>query len=291
MRGNFRVDGCLDGHREEKTMNIFNLSFGKDSMATLILATEQGIPIDRVMYCEIKFNDEISGEHPLMAEWIPEAERILKERFGITVEHAFNGTYLQHFFTKKQKGKYVGSSMSFPLVIGAWCNSRLKIAAISKYLVQFKKQTITQFVGIAYDEPRRWERMKAKETKNRKYRSLLVEQELTEQDAFRICEKYGLLSPMYKSNDEIYRGGCWFCPKQCNADLYSLWKNYPDYYQKLVELEPYSPHNKFKPDGNPSDYAKRFEAGYVPVRKKKRATEKQISIEEYLEEWGRIKNC
>lgn len=45
-------------------MNIFNLSFGKDSMATLILAAEQGIPIDRVMYCEIKFNAEISGEHP-----------------------------------------------------------------------------------------------------------------------------------------------------------------------------------------------------------------------------------
>lgn len=43
-------------------MNIFSLSFGKDSMATLILAAEQGIPIDRVLYVDIKFNDEISGE-------------------------------------------------------------------------------------------------------------------------------------------------------------------------------------------------------------------------------------
>ena len=49
-------------------MNIFSLSFGKDSMATLILAAEQGIPIDRVLYVDIKFNDEISGEHPIMAE-------------------------------------------------------------------------------------------------------------------------------------------------------------------------------------------------------------------------------
>lgn len=48
-------------------MNIFSLSFGKDSMATLILAAEQGIPIDRVLYVEVKFNDEISGEHPIMA--------------------------------------------------------------------------------------------------------------------------------------------------------------------------------------------------------------------------------
>lgn len=70
-------------------MNIFNLSFGKDSMATLILAAEQGIPIDRVMYCDIRFNDEISGEHPIMAEWIPTAEKRLKELFGITVDHAY----------------------------------------------------------------------------------------------------------------------------------------------------------------------------------------------------------
>lgn len=56
-------------------MNIFNLSFGKDSMATLILAYEQGIPIDRVMYCDIRFSPEISGEHPVMAKWIPTAEK------------------------------------------------------------------------------------------------------------------------------------------------------------------------------------------------------------------------
>ena len=56
-------------------MNVFSLSFGKDSMATLILAAEQGIPIDRVIYCDIQFNDEISGEHPIMAEWIPTAEQ------------------------------------------------------------------------------------------------------------------------------------------------------------------------------------------------------------------------
>lgn len=72
-------------------MNILNLSFGKDSMATLLLVIEQGIPIDRVMYCDIRFNEEISGEHPLMEEWIPTAEKRLKELFGITVDHAYTG--------------------------------------------------------------------------------------------------------------------------------------------------------------------------------------------------------
>lgn len=264
-------------------MNIFNLSFGKDSMATLLLAIEQGIQIDRVMYCDIRFSNEISGEHPVMAEWIPEAERILKERFGKTVEHAFSITYLDQFFKVKEKGNRIGNFYGFPHLIGAWCNNRLKIKAIDKYLSQFKTD-ITQFIGIAYDEPKRWERMKAKETKSRKYRSLLVEQNLTEQDALTICERHNLLSPMYKIQDGIFRGGCWFCPKQCKADLYSLWKNYPDLYDKLIDLEPYSPLNKFKPDGNLSDFAKRFEQGEVPQRRKKRSTIEQMTLYDFIKE-------
>lgn len=141
-------------------MNIFNLSFGKDSMATLIFAAEQGIPIDRVMYCEIKFNDEISGEHPLMAEWIPTAEKRLKELFGVKVDHAYSGvSYEEHFYKVKQKGNHVGDRNGFPFIVGAWCNSRLKLRAISKYQAQFGNYEITQFVGIAYDEPVRLERM------------------------------------------------------------------------------------------------------------------------------------
>lgn len=257
-------------------MNIFNLSFGKDSMATLILAAEQGIPIDRVLYVEVKFNDEISGEHPIMAEWIPQAEKRLKELFGVMVEHAYCGyTYVDKFFKKKKRGKFMGETNGFPLVHVAWCND-LKRDAIRGYYKQFY-EPITEFLGIAIDEPERWERSLKRQTANRKCRSILVEQNLTEQDAMEICKKYDLLSPMY-GVDGIFRGGCWFCPKQCNADLYSLWKNYPDYFKKLVELEPYSPLNKFKPDGNLSDYAKRFEAGYIPKRRKKRQTYVQLDM-------------
>ena len=259
-------------------MNVFNLSFGKDSMATLILAAEQGIPIDRVMYCDIRFNEEISGEHPLMAEWIPTAEKRLKELFGVTVDHAYSGvSFEEQFYKVKQKGNHVGDRYGFPFVISAWCNGMLKVRAINRYLSQFQEGT-TQFIGIAYDEPVRWERMLKKETEKCKYRSLLVEQKLIEQDAFEICKRYDLLSPMYTSGDEIYRGGCWFCPKQCLADLYSLWKNYPDLYGKLLEMEPDS-HNTFKPNGvTLASLAERFENGYIPKRRKKQQPSVQLDM-------------
>lgn len=250
-------------------MNIFSLSFGKDSMATLILAAEQGIPIDRVLYVDIKFNDEISGEHPIMAEWIPTAEKRLKELFGVTVDHAYSGVSFYEHYKVKQKGNHVGDLYGFPYVIGAWCNGRLKLRAIKKYEAQFRNNEITTFVGIAYDEPVRWERMKKKQTDKRKYRSLLYEQKLSEQDAFEICRRYDLLSPMYTSGDEIYRGGCWFCVKQCLADLYSLWKNYREYYDILAEIEQVSV-NTFKPNGvTLALLAERFENGYIPKRKVK----------------------
>ena len=190
-------------------------------------------------------------------------------------------SFEEQFYKVKQKGNHVGDRYGFPFVIGAWCNSRLKLGAISKYQAQFGNDEITQFVGIAYDEQLRWARMLKKQTDKRKYRSLLVEQKLTEQDAFEICKRYDLLSPMY-SVDGIYRGGCWFCPKQCLADLYSLWKTYPDLWQRLRDMELDS-RNTFKPDCTLAELQERFESGYVPVRKKKLATEKQISIDEYLE--------
>lgn len=247
-------------------------------MATLILAAEQGIQIDHVMYCEIKFNDEISGEHPLMAEWIPTAEKRLKELFGITVDHAYSGVnFYEQFHVKTAKGKHAGTIYGFPHTAGAWCNSRLKVRAISKYLSPFRE--VTQFVGIAADEPIRWERMKAKQTEKKKYRSLLVEQKLTEQDAFEICKKYDLLSPMY-SVDGIYRGGCWFCPKQCLADLYSLWKTYPELWQRLCDMEPDS-HNTFKPNCTLAELQARFENGYIPKRKKVKQNFIQTSMFDY----------
>lgn len=243
-------------------MNVFNLSFGKDSMATIILAAEHGIPIDRVLYVEVKFNDEISGEHPLMAGWIPTAEKRLKELFGITVDHAYSGvSFEEQFYKVKQKGNHVGDRYGFPFVVSAWCNSKLKQDAIRKYQAHFGNEEITHFVGIAYDEPVRWERMLKKETDKRKYRSLLVEQKLTEQNAFEICKRYDLLSPMY-SVDGIYRGGCWFCPKQCLSDLYSLWKNYPELYGKLLKMEPQS-HNTFKPNRTLAELQARFSNGCV----------------------------
>lgn len=53
-------------------MHIASCSFGKDSIATILLALENNEPLDRVVFAEVMFDHErgISGEIPEHIEWI-----------------------------------------------------------------------------------------------------------------------------------------------------------------------------------------------------------------------------
>ena len=209
--------------------NIAFLSFGKDSMAQLIVAHKLGIKIDDVVYCEIRYDEDTSAEHPLMAEWIPKAEKILLDKFGIKVTHIKGKTFKELFYTKKEKGNHIGDNYGFPFVAGSWCNDRLKLGVIDKYKRSIK-EPYTEIVGIAYDEPKRYERLIKKPNK----RSILYEQKITEAQAFEICKEHDLLSPLYAIQN---RGGCWFCIKQNKKCLYQLYKDYPQLWNELKELQ------------------------------------------------------
>ena len=216
---------------------IASCSFGKDSLAMIIKIKELGLPLDEVIYCDIKFDDNLSGEMPLMAEFIPKAEKILKEKFNIEVKHiTAKRNFYEQFYTKKTKGKHVGDNYGFPYTIGAWCNSRLKLAPIKKYLNNIKEPVI-QYVGIAYDEPKRWERLN-----HETHIAPLYDLKITEKEAMEICKQYGLLSPIYETS---FRGGCWFCVKQRLSQLKNLYENYPELWNKLKNMEKDS-HNTFK---------------------------------------------
>ena len=45
---------------EKMAKHILSCSFGKDSIATALLALQHGEPLDELVYCEVMFNEEIS---------------------------------------------------------------------------------------------------------------------------------------------------------------------------------------------------------------------------------------
>lgn len=232
-------------------------SYGKDSLAMLLKILELGLPLDEVVYCDIRFNEKsLSGETPEMAEWIPQAEKILKDKFNIKVKHITSRwTFNHHFYRIKRKGNHIGDNYGFPYVVGAWCNSRLKLEPINKYVNKYLKsgESVTEYIGIAKDEYKRLARYKKLETEKHKYITL-ADFNITEIEAIEICKQHNLLSPIYKSS---FRGGCWFCPKQNIKQLECLCINHPELWQVLKEMEKDS-HNTFKPNITLTELEKRF---------------------------------
>lgn len=232
---------------------VASCSFGKDSLAMLIKIKELGLPLDEVIYVDIRFDDEkYSGEMPKQREFIPKAEKILKERYNIDVtEVRGNTTFVKQFYTIKQKGNHIGDNYGFPYVIDAWCNARLKLKPIYNYLKKYGDDLI-QYIGIAYDEPKRYERLN-----HEKEIAPLYDLKITEQEAMEICRQNDLLSPVY---DDSFRCGCWFCVKQNLKQLEKLYRNYPELWNKLKELQKDS-FNTFKPNYSIDDLEIKFKKG------------------------------
>ena len=227
---------------------VASLSFGKDSMAMLIKIKELGLPLDEVIYVDIMFDDDTSGETPEMASFITKAEKILKEKFNVEVTHLRGVTFKEQFYKVKQRGKHIGDNYGFPYTISAWCNDRLKMQPIKEYM---RKQTdeIIQYVGIAYDEPERYERLN-----HETHIAPLYDLKITEKEAMEICRKYDLLSPIYKTS---FRGGCWFCPKQRLSQLKWLYQEHNDLWNTLRDMEKDS-FNTFRPNTTLKDLEERF---------------------------------
>lgn len=240
--------------------------------------------MDRIVTVEVWATDDIHADLPSMVEFKEKADKIIKERYNIEVEHFYatnkygeKQTYDKVFYTKIKpenivKRKIKSHSYSyyndenryiygFPVRCGAWCNSKLKISALNKI---GKIKNSIQYVGIAFDETERVERHL---NKNGIVMPLYLAK-IVETECRQWCEENELLSPIYTT---AQRGGCWFCHNQGIDQLRLLRRNYPQLWELLLKWDIDSP-IPFTANGHSvHDYDKRFEAeelGLVPMNRK-----------------------
>ena len=69
----------------ERPKFIASCSFGKDSLATILLANEHGEPLDEAVYCEVMFDKDISGEVPEHRDFIYNRAIPALERMGVKI--------------------------------------------------------------------------------------------------------------------------------------------------------------------------------------------------------------
>lgn len=211
---------------------IASWSGGKDSTTSIILAHENHEPLDLIIFSEVMFDKNISGELPEHIDFIKNKCIPLFENWGYETKilHA-DLTYMDIFLRQPTRGKRFGTGMitGFPMSGKCQINKSVKVLPIKRFLKGFEEE-FTQYIGIAVDEPIRLGRIAESTNKI----SLLQKYEYTEQMAFDLCKKYVLLSPIY---DFTHRGGCWFCPNMRDCQLRHLRNNHRDLWDKLLELE------------------------------------------------------
>lgn len=193
-----------------------------------------GWKLKRIVHAEVWATDTIPADLPPMVEFKAKADKIIKERWGIEVEHSYarykdgsKVTYEKEFYRIITEGERRGTIVGFPFQQGAWCNSRLKMRAIAQ-----SKVSGIEYIGIAMDEPKRFKVLT--DTKLSPLRAIGWEEDL----CGLWCQYNDLLSPTYCNS---CRDGCWFCHNQGVDQLRMLRKIYPEYWELLLKWDKDSP--------------------------------------------------
>lgn len=208
---------------------IASCSGGKDSIATILLALEHNEPLDEVIWVEVMFNKELSGEVPEHREFIYDKLKPFCEENGIqfTILHSAK-TYEDVFHQLYARGKNFGQKYGFARPQGCFVNRDCKMKAIKQYKRQ-QGANVIYYVGIAADETKRLKRLEG--TSNV---SLLAKYGIKEDDALRLCKERDLLSPIYEISR---RNGCWFCPYAKDKELIHFLQRHEEMFDKLIEWE------------------------------------------------------
>lgn len=210
---------------------ILNLSYGKDSIASIGAIKKLNWGLDRIVHVEIFATKTIPADLPYIVEFKKYADKKILDMTGIKVEHIRSPkTYEDIFYSmrKDRKTKKYEQMYGFPIRGGNWCNSDLKRKVLEK--ARFPSDIV--YVGIAYDEPKRFKVLRGNIT------SPLVAARWTESDCMEWCKKHDLVSPVYSHTG---RSGCWFCHNQRVSQLRELRHDYPELWQLMLKWDKDSP--------------------------------------------------
>ena len=210
---------------------IAGSSFGKDSIATILTAIEHKEPLDAVLYCEVMFDEDISGEVPEHRDFIYNTAIPWLEGKGIPViVIKSERTYLDVFYQRIQKSSnpvLVGKYSGFPLAGRCHVQGRCKVRSLERYVRNHLPKDTVQYVGISADEPLRLQRLAPCQI------SLLAKYGIGKEKAIEMSKAAGLLSPVY---DFTKRSGCWFCPNASEQEFAHLREHHPMLWERFLEL-------------------------------------------------------
>lgn len=203
---------------------IASLSFGKDSLAMLLLIIDKCLPLDEVVFYDTGM--EFQAIYNLRDKIIP----VLKEKGINFVELKPDKPFLYTMLEKPVKKRDGSKQNGYQ-----WCGGRCRWGTTEKLkkIEQYCKGNY-EYVGIAADE-------KTRLIKERKGNKLfpLADYNMTEADCLKMCYDRGF--SWVEDGVELYsvlsRVSCWNCANKNLKELRQYYLRLPKYWKKLKDLQ------------------------------------------------------
>lgn len=212
---------------------IASVSFGKDSLAMLLRLMEEKAPLDAVVFYDTGM--EFNSIYRIRDKVVALIEGCGIEYVELHPEEPFLFSMLEREIKYRNKD---GSHFGF-----GWCGGPCRWGTTQKTraIYNFRKtisEPVTDYVGIAADEPARFERA------SHEGKTLpLVGWGLTEADCLRFCRDRGWSWIEHTANGDIDlydildRVSCWCCKNKNLSELRNMYLYLPEYWDKLKELQ------------------------------------------------------
>ena len=197
--------------------HIASVSFGKDSLAMLLLILSRGEPLDEVIFYDTGM--EFQAIYDIRDRIVS----TLKENGIKYTELKPKQSFEYTMFDKLVRHRNGTCSKGY-----SWCGGRCrwgtteKNKAISKYLKDNYGNDYIEYVGIAYDEPQR-----IKDDNHKRY--LLYYLAYKEKDCLELCYRNNFFweEDGVRLYDILDRVSCWCCANKNLKELRNYYKFLP----------------------------------------------------------------
>ena len=211
---------------------IASISFGKDSLAMLIMLLEKNYSLDEIIFYDtgMEFN-AIYYTRDLVLELLRDLYNYKKIKYTeLKPEIHFIDKMLNIEVHKRDGSIQLGYGLC-----GGRCRwgTTEKNKTIEKYLKEEYGQDYREYIGIAYDETTRIEK-----ERNEHKLLPLIDWKMTEKDCLEYCYKKGIY---WEENgvrlyDILDRVSCWCCANKNKKELENMRTYLPEYYLKYIDL-------------------------------------------------------
>ena len=245
-----------------KKKYVASVSFGKDSVAMLLMLIEKKWPLDEAVFYDTGM--EFNAIYQVREQIRPVLQDHGIQYVELKPERPFLYDMLEKPVYSKQKGNHYGYGWCGGLCRWGTTN---KLKALDAYAEQ---NGAVVYIGIAADETKRLARLKGYK------RAPLAEWGLTEADALRYCRKHGI--HWTENGIDLYdildRVSCWCCCNKNQKELFNICKYLPEYWNRLKELQSkiQRPMKKFRTDQTYGDLGNIINLERYWKEEKKRCT-------------------